>query len=347
MSKELILRLIPKLNGVELDEVMASIEMTKFKSDLIELRKEVQEARYSDGHFQCPICHGTHIVKNGTRKGIQRFLCRGCKKAFSDQTLTPTAHSKKGAKTWVKYISCMMAGYSLRKCAEICHINLATSFFWRHKIINALASYVSVGTVEGLVEADETYFRFSRKGNKTKGRTYKKGGCISMRTPKPKKLKKRGLSNDQVAVGTAVDRYGNLLIGLAGRGRLNYTDIQRFLAGRIMPQSTLCTDSAHGYSRLAKELNLEHIQIESGRRKKDIYHIQHVNALHSNLKQFMKKFKGVATKHLHYYLYWFKWMELFKHEKEFVKMQKVYIHSQATYSSCLAKDILLREPLFI
>ena len=83
-----------------------------------------------------------------------------------------------------------MAGYSIRKCAETCHINIATSFFWRHKLINALASYVNVRTVEGLVEADETYFSFSRKGNRTKGRTYKKGVSISIRTPKPKQLKK-------------------------------------------------------------------------------------------------------------------------------------------------------------
>lgn len=39
----------------------------------------------------------------------------------------------------------MIAGYSIRKCAEICHINIATSFFWRHKIMNTLASYVSLG----------------------------------------------------------------------------------------------------------------------------------------------------------------------------------------------------------
>ena len=114
-----------------------------------------------------------------------------------------------------------------------------------------------------------------------------------------------------------------------------------------MPQSTLCTDSAHGYARIAKELDLDHIQIESGRRKKDIYHIQHVNALHSNLKQFMKRFRGVATKHLHHYLYWFKWLELFKYEKESVKMQKVYIHSHATYSSCSIKEILTRDPKFM
>lgn len=70
MSKELILRLLPKLNESELDEIIATIGLSKFKSDLIKLRKEVQETRYSNGHFEYPVCHGTHIVKNGTRNGV-------------------------------------------------------------------------------------------------------------------------------------------------------------------------------------------------------------------------------------------------------------------------------------
>lgn len=163
MSKELILRLLPKLNEAELDEVIATIELSNFKSDLIKIRKEVQETRYSNGHFECPVCHGTHVVKNGTSNGVQRYLCRSCNKPFSNQTSTPTAYSKKKAKVWIEYIGCMMAGHSIRKCAEICEINIATSFFWRHKIMNALASFVNIGEVDGLVEADETFFRFSKK----------------------------------------------------------------------------------------------------------------------------------------------------------------------------------------
>ncbi len=347
MSKELILKILPKLNESELDEVIATIELSKFKSDLIKLRKEVQETRYSNGHFECPVCHGTHIVKNGTRNGVQRYLCRSCNKPFSNQTSTPTAYSKKKSKVWIEYIGCMMAGYSIRKCAEICKINIATSFFWRHKIMNALASFVNIGEVDGLVEADETFFRFSKKGNKTKGRTYGKAPSASKKKKSEKGKKKRGLSKQQVAVGTALDRHGNLLIGIIGRGRLKYDALKRFFEGHITPHSTLCTDSAHGYARIAQELDLEHIQIASGKRRKDIYHIQHVNSLHSSLKHFMRKFRGVATKHLHHYLYWFKWIELLKYEKEIVKIQKAYIHSQSTYSTCLIRDILSRKPQFM
>ena len=56
-------------------------------------------------------------------------------------------------------------------------------------------------------------------------------------------------------------------------------------------------------------------QIGTGKYKKSIYHIQHINAYHSRLKEFMIGFHGVATKYLANYMYWFKWIELFKVQK--------------------------------
>lgn len=95
--------------------------------------------------------------------------------------------------------------------------------------MNALASFVNIGEVDGLGEADETFFRYSEKGNRTKGRTYGKGRSVSKKKKAKKRRKKRGLSKQQVAVGTALDRHGNLLIGLIGRGRLKYDALKRFL----------------------------------------------------------------------------------------------------------------------
>lgn len=115
----------------------------------------------------------------------------------------------------------MLSGYTIRKCAEVCQINIPTSFYWRHKILDALATVVGVGDLEGLIEADETFFRYNRKGNFTKVRSYKKGVRTSTgRATKKTKKKKRGLSRDQVAVGTALDRLGNLKMGLICTGRL-------------------------------------------------------------------------------------------------------------------------------
>lgn len=346
--KETILSLIPKLSKYEFEEVAQFVELSHINFHLDNLQREVKETRYSEGQYTCPFCRDTHIVKNGTQKGVQRYLCRQCRKSFSDQTATPSYHSKKSPKLWLQYLKCMLSGYTIRKCAEECKINIATAFFWRHKILDALTTAIGVGDLEGLVEADETFFRHNRKGNFTKVRSYKKGIRTSTgRTTKQAKKKKRGLSRDQVAVGTALDRLGNLKIGLICTGRLQYPALKRFYEGHISANSTLCTDSAHGYATLSEELNLNHIKIESGKRKKDIYHIQHINSLHSRLKAFMSDFKGVATKHLQNYLYWFKFIELFKSERESIKIERAYVLSQAHYTDCSVKAIKTRTPAFV
>ena len=104
---------------------------------------------------------------------------------------------------WKKFIDCMVHGMSIIKTAEICGINRNTAFAWRHKVLDALGLIVQEISLEGIVEADETFFVLSYKGQK-KGlpRKPKKRG-----TP----VTKRGLSNEQVCVPCAIDRKGNTI----------------------------------------------------------------------------------------------------------------------------------------
>ncbi len=59
-----------------------------------------------------------------------------------------------------------MNKFSLRKCSEICNIDLHTSFDWRHKILDALQNMHSETQLNGIIESDETYFKLSFNGNK-------------------------------------------------------------------------------------------------------------------------------------------------------------------------------------
>ena len=136
-------------------------------------------------------------------------------------------------------------------------------------------------------------------------------------------------------------------MGLICTGRLQYPALKWFYEGHISANSILCTDSAYGYATLSDELHLNHIRIESGKRKKDIYHIQHINYIHSRLKAFMSDFKGVATKHLQNYLYWFKFLEMFKSERESVKIEKAYVLSQTNYTECSIETIRKRTAAFV
>jgi len=88
-------------------------------------------------------------------------------------------------------------------------------------------------------------------------------------------------------------------------------------------------------------------QIETGKYKKGIYHIQHINAYDSRLKQFMVEFHGVATKYLANDMYWFKWIELFKTEKDIVRWKRLFIQSHTSYSYTQIKDFKERKAIYI
>jgi hypothetical protein len=60
----------------------------------------------------------------------------------------------------------MVNVYSIRKSAKIAEINIATSFFWRHKILDCISTFLGKGDVDGVVEADEVFFAESFKGTK-------------------------------------------------------------------------------------------------------------------------------------------------------------------------------------
>ncbi len=123
------------------------------------------EARYKNSVI-CPHCHSKEVVKNVTRKGIQRYICHSCKKSFTSTTKTVFAYIKKDFSTIQKYIECMLNKFSIRKTAEICSIHRDTAFLWRHKILDALQNMADSVTLSGVIEADETFFNISYKGMK-------------------------------------------------------------------------------------------------------------------------------------------------------------------------------------
>ena len=114
----------------------------------------------------------------------------------------------------------------------------------------------------------------------------------------------RGLSHEKVCVPCAVNRNGLSIAKITNLGRVSTEDLNKLYAGRIEEKSILCTDEMNSYIQFADKNNLELIQLKSGKAKKGIYHIQHINSYHSNLKKFMRKFNGVSTKYLNNYLIW-------------------------------------------
>lgn len=235
-------------------------------------------------------------------------------------------------------------GYSLRKTAVEVGITLTTAFYWRHKIIDAIRNVIGRGNLSGIIETDETFFLESFKGN------HKKSKVFMMPRPARKRgegSKFRGISHEQVCVSCAVDRNGNIINELACKGRITHKNIESVFSGAIDKDAVICTDKHKSYIRFAKKSGIKLIQLKSGKAKKGIYHIQHINSYHNELKKWFKQFNGVSTKHLANYLYWFKWLKIKKDDKEHMKVKELLISSISALKTVKVHDISNRKALFV
>ena len=294
-----ILKLINGLSANDRQKLKSILSEKHLNSDET-MESFLTEKRFSSGN-KCPLCSSAHIKRNGHKGTAQRYLCMDCHKTFSVTTNTIVASTKKDFSTWSKYIGCMMEGLSIRKCAEKCGINRNTAFLWRHKILDALQNMAENVKLDGIIEGDETFFQVSYKGNHKNSKTFSMPRNSHKRG---KSVHVRGLSHEKVCVPCAVNRNGLSIARISNLGRVSTKALDKIFDGRMEKGSTLCTDVMNSYRKFAEINELNLVQLKSGKAKKGIYHIQHINSYHSNLKKFMRKFNGVSTKYLNNYLIW-------------------------------------------
>lgn len=256
------------------------------------------EQKLNDGVSSCPHCNSASFHKIGKTRGKQRYKCSDCSKTFGDSNKTAFYCSKKSLATWNHYIELMFsdsAPMSVRGMAKHIGIHYVTSFYWRQKILHALKQ-MQPATLDGIVEADETYFNLSFKGQRNLSKEWKE-----------RKIK-RGISDQKVCVFTAMDRRRKtMLLQSTCLGRPSIDQITEVLAPHIAKGAILVTDRHNAYPGTAENLELTHEALRSATEVRRAYHVQNVNSMHSHLKNFMRPFRGVATKYLDNYLAYYKW----------------------------------------
>ena len=178
-------------------------------------------------------------------------------------------------------------------------ISLPTAFYWRHKILKVLSNKDDNNKLGGIVEADETYFEESQKGNKhITNRKPRKRGYSS-------EYRQSGLSQHKICVLTAIDRSKNTFGKPVGYGKVDRNEIQ-LLQRHLQYNSILITDGDNSYKSL-KDVRLK--QLKFGKPQGKVYHLNNINNFHSMLKKFMVRFNGVSTKFLEYYVEYFRKMK--------------------------------------
>jgi len=241
----------------------------------------------------CPHCQSERVVKWGFANGLRRYRCKPCRVTFNALTGTPLAQLHK-RELWIGNAQALVDGIALRKVAARLGIHLETAFHWRHRFLTEPKA-LKPKTLEGTVEADETYFLHSQKGARKLERPARKRGG---------KAKKRGLSAEQVPVLVARDRTKATTDQILED---RSTKSIEAVLGPIMSKSAvLVSDGAGAYRAFAGQASIPHValNLSAGEHIWGIYHIQNVNNYCSRLKTWMRRFNGVATKYLDSYLGW-------------------------------------------
>jgi transposase-like protein len=255
--------------------------------DIIESRIESNKT--------CPHCSSSHFNKHGFQSGLQRYRCKFCGKTFNSLTNTNLARLRK-KDLWLEYSNCIIDTKSIRKSSKKLNISTSTAFRWRHRML-ATSQSSEPQSLSGIIEADDTFFLESQKGQKKLNRPARKRGGTS---------KKRGLSKDQVSVLVACDRAGKEADYITGFGPTTGDWLTNNFSEHIEKDAILITDSAPSFHKFCSEKHIEHIRINTtkGHRVKGVFHIQNVNSYHSLIKNWIRRFRGVATKYLANYLGW-------------------------------------------
>lgn len=175
-----------------LEDVIAFVEQlpyVKFKH-IVERYSEAQNSDFSDtlnqltvSNFEqrlerlainsfCPTCSSENIVRNGRKNNIQQFKCKGCKRRFTRFTDTILEKTRWHWDIWIKVLEMTINSYSITDMMNVlikdygCDgINYKTVWFWRMKLIHALAD-MPMPNLTGVVQVDETFIRESQKGSR-------------------------------------------------------------------------------------------------------------------------------------------------------------------------------------
>ena len=242
----------------------------------------------------CPHCNGSRIARNGSASGLQRFKCQACGRTFNALSATPLARLRMKDK-WLHQQDVLQQGLSVNKAASALDVARTTAFRWRHRFLQ-WAQPVRASELTGVIEADETFFLRSNKGQRTGRKSRKRGGRASR--------KERGM--DLIPILVARDRSGataDFLLEAVSKACLSQA-----LLSRIQSDAVLCTDGSAAMAAAAKELHVQHeaVNRSAGERVSGPWHIQNANAHHGRLKAWLARFKGVATSYLESYLGWFR-----------------------------------------
>jgi transposase-like protein len=282
-----------------------------------------QEAR-RDPRPSCPRCGQNGAVRWGSFGGRQRHRCRTCGRTFSSFTGTPFEGSRKPG-LWVTFAECMARGDSVRRSAATCGIAPSTAFRWRHALLRSefgktVTTEASVGDLHanpaprgpgaarrtllpGTVACREFRIAESFKGRTPSGRATRAravpwgsrflAGRRSwvLVLASARSIGSRALICRVVLVGTMLRTPGPSVLG----------DVRD---GHIHGKARLASSRALRWTRFAKAPLFSRREAAQGVGAGRPARLA-AGLVRARLRDWLVRFRGVATRYLEHYLAWF------------------------------------------
>lgn len=313
------------------EEISEAIEKLTDALNIVKSRKDtnskiVNKMREKN---ECPHCHSTNIIKNGHDKNrVQTYQCKDCKKKFNTCNNTLVEHVKLTYEQLLTFFECMNNKLSIRKTAAKIEVNKNTVFLLRHKVLNCISEVRKNIKLNGTVEADETYESINLKGTKKEKMP---------RASKPRSTKggsKRGISDHQVCIASAIDEYDNCFLEIVGTGPITSDEVETAFQNKMGTISKLITDCKSSYEKFASDNHIELEQVKSGTYVNlNGYSLGNMNSLHSEWSTFSSNFRGISTKHLQGYLDWFCFQKIINYTVQILK-QPLTMMKQTIVNKC-------------
>ncbi|WBW96168.1 IS1595 family transposase [Oceanirhabdus sp. W0125-5] len=333
----------------------SSKEDNNFNQDIID---GIREMRFINGRV-CPHCMCEDIWKYGVEAGKQRYKCKNkeCGRTFRDTTSSPMYNSKKSMRKWIEYMICMLMGLTLIESSKVVDINIATAFYWRHKILDGLRSEMGVGNIGGNVEIGHMLVMESTKGKKRW--VYDKSRRCGTKNKFPFLHREptyhfifKGHRVNYILLG--IDKRGNMLAELTDMLQINPRRLGAMFNGRIDDDSVVSTEGNRHYHTYVKNSGLE-LGRKNTRNESKEYNLRALMSMKREIYSWITRFKGVSSKYMNNYLYWYRFMKrkgLYDMEKGFCQevnnfsVRSLFIKSHSEYTSMRIKDFKNRKAIY-
>ena len=259
-------------------------------------------------HFEyCPKCGCYHprLIKSGfANSGKQMLRCKECGKRFVVERGQLTFYSHQDQSKWNELILDTLNGVSLKETAAKINVNERNVFNMRHKLL------VSLGTKIDGVEP------------KHRG------------TP----ATKRGLSNQQVCIITAIQRFGHTIARTLNYGKPSSLDLLRF-GECLESQSFVMLDGSNSYNELLESKNCTKKVLISHESYDKFNHLNTVNSFHKLIEEKLQKYKGGASKYTNRYNALFVMQRETQGMDNTEKLQYVLLRLKNIYKITRLKDL--------